>query len=220
MSVLHQIIVALCHQDFATLANPKMTGIVYVVLFTLLFLENSLLPAAFLPGDSLLLLTGALVAKGVLGFFPALLILTCAASLGCWAGYLQGRWLGNTPLMQRWLTRLPARYYQRACDMFEQHGLAALLIGRFLAFVRTLLPLLAGVSRLNALRFQLFNWVSAVIWIGLLVSFGYGISQVPLIQRHESQLMTVLMLVPLLLMAGGLLGSMMMVWRKKQQSTE
>ena len=51
-------------------------------------LENGLLPASFLPGDSLLLLSGALIAKGVMGFAPTLLILTAAAGLGCWLSYI------------------------------------------------------------------------------------------------------------------------------------
>lgn len=101
-----------------------------------------------LPGDSLLLLAGALIAKGVMGFVPTLLILTTAASLGCWLSYIQGRWLGNTVTVKRWLGHLPDKYHQRATCMFDKHGLLALLAGRFTAFVRTLLPTMAGISGL------------------------------------------------------------------------
>jgi hypothetical protein len=72
-------------------------------MFATLFLENGLLPASFLPGDSLLLLAGALIAKGVMDFVPTVAILTAAASLGCWLSYIQGRWLGNTVTVKRWL---------------------------------------------------------------------------------------------------------------------
>ncbi len=99
-----------------------------------------------LPGDSLLLLAGALIAKGVMDFVPTLAILTAAASLGCWLSYLQGRWLGNTETVKGWLAHLPQKYHQRATCMFDKHGLLALLAGRFLAFVRTLLPTMAGIS--------------------------------------------------------------------------
>lgn len=90
MGVLHEIVQALWHQDFAALANPDVIWIVYGIMFLTLLLENGLLPAAFLPGDSLLLLAGAMIAKGAMAFIPTLLILTTAASLGCWLGYLQG----------------------------------------------------------------------------------------------------------------------------------
>ena len=96
MAVICDIFHALWRHDFIMLADPKLLWVIYAVLFATLFLENGLLPAAFLPGDSLLLLTGALIAKGVMSFFPTLIILVTAASLGCWLSYIQGRWLGHT----------------------------------------------------------------------------------------------------------------------------
>jgi len=78
MAVIQDIIAALWQHDFAALADPRVVGVVYLVMFATLFLENGLLPASFLPGDSLLLLTGALIARGVMDFIPALAILTTA----------------------------------------------------------------------------------------------------------------------------------------------
>ncbi|KTR49101.1 membrane protein [Pantoea ananatis] len=217
MGVLHEIVHALWHQDFAALANPEVVWIVYSVMFMTLFLENGLLPASFLPGDSLLLLAGAMVAKGVMDFFPTLVILTAAASLGCWLSYLQGRWLGNTKLVKSWLMQLPAQYHQRAWNMFNRHGLMALLVGRFLAFIRTLLPTMAGISGLSNARFQLFNWLSGLLWVGIVVTLGYGISQVPFIKRHEDQVMAILMILPMVLLVVGLLGSVFVIWKKRRQ---
>ncbi len=68
MELLTQLLNALWAQDYETLANPSMIGMLYFVLFMILFLENGLLPAAFLPGDSLLVLVGVLIAKGAMGF--------------------------------------------------------------------------------------------------------------------------------------------------------
>ena len=82
MVVIQEIVAALWQHDFAALANPHVVGVVYLVMFATLFLENGLLPASFLPGDSLLLLAGALIAKGVMDFVPTIAILTAAASLG------------------------------------------------------------------------------------------------------------------------------------------
>lgn len=74
MELFTQLLNALWSQDFETLSNPSMVGMLYFVLFMILFLENGLLPAAFLPGDSLLVLVGVLIAKGTMGFPQTILL--------------------------------------------------------------------------------------------------------------------------------------------------
>ncbi|KML70699.1 DedA family protein [Pectobacterium peruviense] len=216
MSMVHDIIQALWQQDFSALADPHVIWVIYGILFTTLFLENGLLPASFLPGDSLLLLTGAMIAKGVMSFFPTMILLTIAASLGCWLSYLQGRWLSDTRLVKGWLLQLPAHYHQRAYHLFHRHGMTALLVGRFLAFIRTLLPTMAGISGLNNTRFQIFNWLSGLLWVGGIVTLGYALSHIPLVKRYEDQVMTALILLPIILLISGLIGMAVIVWRKKR----
>ncbi|MFC0228201.1 DedA family protein [Serratia aquatilis] len=220
MDIIKQLLDALWHQDFETLANPSLVWTLYALLFMILFLENGLLPAAFLPGDSLLILVGALVAKGAMNFPLTILILTTAASLGCWLSYIQGRWLGNTPTVQSWLSHLPPHYHQRAHNLFHRHGLSALLVGRFLAFVRTLLPTIAGLSGLNNARFQFFNWVSGLLWVLILVSVGFALGQTPLFRKYEDQVMFGLMMLPVALLVIGLLGSLVVLWRKKRSGNQ
>ena len=215
MVVIENIITALWQHDFAALADPHVVGIVYGVMFATLLLENGLLPASFLPGDSLLLLAGALVAKGVMDFVPTMVILTTAASLGCWLSYVQGRWLGNTRTVKGWLKQLSTKYHQRATCMFDQHGLLALLAGRFLAFIRTLLPTMAGISGLSNRRFQFFNWLSAFLWVGVVTSLGYALSMIPFVKRHEDQVMTFLMVLPIVLLVAGFIGALTVVLKKK-----
>ena len=214
MAVIQNIIAALWQHDFAALADPHIVGVVWFVMFATLFLENGLLPASFLPGDSLLL-AGAMIAKGVMDFVPTMIILTSAASLGCWLSYVQGRWLGNTRLVKGWLAQLPQKYHQRATCMFDRHGLLALLIGRFLAFVRTLLPTMAGISGLSNRRFQLFNWLSALLWVGVVTSLGYALSMIPFVKRHEDEVMTFLMVLPIVLLVVGLLSAVIVVLKKR-----
>jgi len=215
MAVIQDIIAALWQHDFAALADPHVVGVVYFVMFATLFLENGLLPASFLPGDSLLLLAGALIARGCMDYISTVLILTSAASLGCWLSYLQGRWLGNTRVVKSWLAQLPAKYHHRATNMFDRHGLLALLAGRFLAFIRTLLPTMAGISGLSNRRFQLFNWLSALLWVGIITTLGYAISMIPFVKRHEDQVMTFLMILPVFLLVAGLVGTVVVVVKKK-----
>ncbi|CSG44117.1 putative inner membrane protein [Shigella sonnei] len=193
MELLTQLLQALWAQDFETLANPSMIGMLYFVLFVILFLENGLLPAAFLPGDSLLVLVGVLIAKGAMGYPQTILLLTVAASLGCWVSYIQGRWLGNTRTVQNWLSHLPAHYH----------------------FVRTLLPTIAGLSGLNNARFQFFNWMSGLLWVLILTTLGYMLGKTPIFLKYEDQLMSCLMLLPVVLLVFGLAGSLVVLWKKK-----
>ncbi|AIR04902.1 MULTISPECIES: DedA family general envelope maintenance protein YqjA [Cedecea] len=216
MELLTQLLSALWSQDFETLSNPSMIGMLYFVLFMILFLENGLLPAAFLPGDSLLVLVGVLIAKGTMGFPETIALLTIAASLGSWLGYIQGRWLGNTRLVQNWLSHLPAHYHQRSHQLFHKHGLSALLVGRFIAFVRTLLPTIAGLSGLSSTRFQFFNWMSGLLWILILTTLGYLLGKTPVFLKYEDALMSCLMLIPVVLLVIGLVGSLIVLWRKKR----
>ncbi|CAK9886098.1 MAG: Inner membrane protein YqjA [Candidatus Erwinia impunctatus] len=216
MDILKSLIHALWQQDYNTLADPTLVWALYLILFMILFLENGLLPAAFLPGDSLLILVGVLISKGTMSFPLTVFILTSAASLGCWVSYIQGRWLGNTTLVQKWLSHLPEHYHQRAHQLFYRHGLSALLVGRFIAFVRTLLPTIAGLSGLSNARFQFFNWMSGLLWVLILTVLGFALGRTPLFLKYEDQLMFLLMLLPLVLLVFGLAGSLYVLWRKKR----
>lgn len=216
MEIISSLMQALWQQDYATLANPSLMWTLYIVLFVIIFLENGLLPAAFLPGDSLLILVGVLVAKDAMSFPLILVLLTTAASLGCWLSYIQGKWLGNTKIVQGWLGHLPVQYHERAHQLFHKHGLSALLVGRFLAFVRTLLPTIAGISGLSNARFQFFNWISGFLWILILTSLGYFIGKTPLFRKYEDQLMLCLMMLPVLLLVVGLVGSVIVLLKKKK----
>lgn len=157
--------------------------------------------------------------KDTLDFPTTLIVLTAGASLGCWVGYLQGRWLSNTKIVKGWLSHLPPHYHQRAHSLFHRHGLAALLVGRFLAFVRTLLPMLAGIAGLNSRRFQFFNWLSGFLWVGILTSLGYCLGISPIFRKYEHHLMNILMLIPVVLLVFGLLASLWVVWKRKRTKT-
>lgn len=215
MDVIINLGHALWHHNVEMLSNPSVIWTLYGILFTVIMLENGILPAAFLPGDSLLLLVGVLAAKGTVNYPGALLLLTAAAAIGSWLGYLQGRWLGNTRIVKNWLAHIPEQYHQRSHNLFYKHGLAALFIGRFLAFVRTLLPMLAGISDLDSKRFMFFNWMSAFLWILILTSLGFALGHTNIFQRYEEQIFRSLMLIPIGLLIVGLVGSIVVVWRKR-----
>ena len=220
MSVFLDLFNALSQQDFQVLARKELMWALYTILFLVIFLENGLLPASFLPGDSLVLLTGTLIAQGALHYPGVLLVLTVASALGGWLSFAQGRWLGNTKLVQGWLEQLPPHYHQRAELLFNRHGLSALLVARFLAFIRTIMPLIAGLSTLQNRRFQLFNWLSGFIWISSIVTVGYLLASTPLFRHYEHYIMQFLMLLPRVLLISGGAGAVFVVVRKKLKNRQ
>lgn len=216
MDIIRELLNALWEQDYATLADPSLAWAIYILLFLILFLENGVLPAAFLPGDSLLILVGVLIAREAMNFPVTLIVLTIASSLGSWVGYLQGRWLGNTQMIKGWLSHLPEHYHERAHQLFHRHGLSALLIGRFLAFIRTLLPTLAGISGLNNSRFQLFNILSGLFWVLILTSLGFTLGKTNIFLKYEDELMLLLILLPVVLLVLGLISSVYFFGKKER----
>lgn len=178
MNILKDLLNIVTQNNFLVLPNKKLILFIYLFIFIILFLENAVLPAFFLPGDSLLIIVGILIEKGILNLFVTLGLLTIAVSLGSWISYLQGRFFRDKKFLKHWLSRIPYRSYQKVYDMFNKHGLCVLFIGRFIVFVRTALPTIAGVSGLNYLKFQLFNWISSFVWVLILISVGFYLSHI------------------------------------------
>lgn len=215
---------AFVNMDIATLSNPNVLWILYGMLFIIILLENGVLPAAFLPGDSLLFLTGVLISQNVFHFGLINLILIAGAALGTWLGYIQGLWLGNTKVVQNWMAHIPEKYHKKSEVLFHKYGLQALFIGRFIAFVRTILPMMAGLSGLHSKKFHIYNWISATLWIFLIVTLGYLFGLSPVFKAYEKQIMSLLMLIPVFLLVIGLIFSIALAvkrWlnnKKKAQS--
>lgn len=198
------------------LSDPKILITLYFVLFCILFLENGVLPAAFLPGDSLLLLTGILISQDVLkSGLSYVVVMIFGAVLGTWFGYLQGIWLGNTKTVQGWMSHLPKKYYEKTQLLFHKYGLQALFIGRFIPFVRTALPIMAGISGLHSKKFHIYNLISATLWIFLIVTIGYLIGLTPIFEKHKDILLNIFALIPVVLLVIGLISSIILVINRK-----
>lgn len=215
MEVIQQLWFALWHQDTTMLTDPTLIWTLYGIIFLVIILENGLLPAAFLPGDSTLIFVGVLSAKGALNYPLAILIMTIAASFGSWCGFIQGCWLGNSRIIRNWLSHIPEHYHQRAHLLFHKHGLAALFIGRFIGFVRTLLPPLAGISGLDNRRFLFFNGMSAFLWVTSLISFGFSLGSTTLFDKHREELTRLLLIIPIFFLLLGLICSIVVIIRRK-----
>ncbi|MCV2526283.1 MAG: DedA family protein [Candidatus Lightella neohaematopini] len=152
----------------------KYHWIIYLIFFIIIFLENGILITTFLPGDSLLLLTGTLAYNNIINLFLVLILLTIAAWLGSWISFLQGKWLKNKKLISYRFLFVPEKYQKKAYKILDKYGLLALLIGRFIVFIRTILPMIIGLSNIQHNKlFQLFNFFSAFCWVSILIFIGY-----------------------------------------------
>ena len=173
------VITALWQQDFASLQSPGSATMIYICVFTLIWLESALLPAAPMPCDSVVILSGSLAAAGIISFPVVFAALVIAGATGSWVAFIQGRWLHKLPKIQRWIDAVPEKRMQTVDNLLNKHGLLALFTARFIPVVRPLLPLMMGLHIKKVSNFHYFAWLSAIIWCALLLGFGYALSYLP-----------------------------------------
>ncbi|MGI2260242.1 DedA family protein [Shewanella sp. GXUN23E] len=188
---LQTVLSALWHQDFTTLMAPGSALLIYLCVGTLILLESGFIPAAPLPCDSVVILSGTLGAVGVVDPLLMLSIIIVAAALGSWLANLQGKWLNRLPLVQRWVDSVPSDKLQTVDKLLRRHGLVALFTARFIPVVRSLLPLMMGMRLQRRRAFQYFAWFSAFIWGCLLVGLGYLLPSLP---ENVSRVVTMILM--------------------------
>lgn len=162
--------------------------LVYVTLFVIFFSETGLVFMAFLPGDSLLFVAGAVSAlpqaqaKGLSVHLLALVI-SIGAVVGNTVNYAIGAWLGKKIYdgTIRWIDQSALK---KTHDFYERHGGKTVMIGRFIPVIRTFAPLVAGASGMDFHKFQFFNVLGAVIWVMSLVYGGYLFGNVPFVRDN------------------------------------
>jgi membrane-associated protein len=162
--------------------------LVYVTLFAIFFSETGLVVMAFLPGDSLLFVAGAVSAlpaaqaKGLNVHLLAGLIIV-GAILGNTLNYYIGRWLGMK-VYDGTISWINQDALRKTHDFYERHGGKTITIARFVPIVRTFAPLVAGSAGMDVYRFQLFNVLGAVIWVTSLVYGGYLFGNLPIVREN------------------------------------
>ncbi len=171
---------------------------VYALLFAIIFVETGLVVMPFLPGDSLLFVCGTLAAIGGLSLPLLIALLIAAAVLGDALNYSIGRRIGPrvwTFEQSRWFNR---KAFERANAFYEQHGAITIIVARFLPFVRTFAPFVAGVAAMSYRKFALYNLVGGVLWVVSLTGLGYLIGNLPWVKAHFSWVALALIVVPAL----------------------
>ena len=193
MEILAQFIDIVLHVDKYLAALLAQYGAwIYAILFVIVFCETGLVVTPFLPGDSLLFVTGALAATsaasgGNFEIGSAIAVLLAAAVLGDNTNYWIGRWVGKRVLAWGDNSRF---FNRRAFDLthafYEKHGGKTMLVARFMPFVRTFAPFVAGVGNMTYPRYFLFDLCGALLWVLSLCLAGYWFGNLPWVRGNLS----------------------------------
>ncbi|MGV3611818.1 MAG: VTT domain-containing protein [Fluviicola sp.] len=184
---------------------------IYIILFLVIFVETGLVVMPFLPGDSLLFTAGLFAASGELNLALLLGLLFIAAVLGDNVNYWIGRNIGlnvfNWKIRGRQLVK-PV-YLEKTEVFFEKNGVKAIIMARFVPFVRTFTPFAAGIGKMNYRKFFLFDVVGGFLWIFGLTLAGYFLGSIEWIKHNIEKVCLGIIFISVLPMIIGFIRSKM-----------
>ncbi len=199
----------LARQDWSKLNWLDAQGIInafgdYVALAVtlIIFLETAFILTSFLPGDSLLFLTGLALATSDawLPDWIGFVLIWLAAFIGTQVGYWIGYKIGPPLFEQNRNFILNEKVLARTHEFFEKYGARAVVMARFVPILRALIPMLAGISQMDIKRFTRLNLLGATIWVGVFMLAGYWLGQFELVKEHlETTVILIVVFTSLLL---------------------
>jgi membrane-associated protein len=213
MELISFILDFILHVDKYLEAFVQSYGLwVYALLFAVIFVETGVVIMPFLPGDSLLFVVGAMCGVGLMNYPLTVGLLLAAAILGNQSNYTVGRYFG--PRVFQWEdSRLFNKAaFERAHLFYERYGGITLVAARFMPFLRTFAPFVAGVAQMNRAKFTFYDVTGGALWVGGIVTIGYFFGNIPFVKAHLDKIIWALIFVPGLLI---LLGA----WRARQTKT-
>jgi membrane-associated protein len=170
----------------------------YALLFLIIFAETGLVIFPFLPGDSILFISGTVVAVAGLDIHVLVVVLIVAAILGDSVNYAIGHFIGPKVFHEpesRWFKR---KYLLQTQAFYDKYGGVTIIIGRFVPIIRTFAPFLAGVAGMSYRRFLCYNVVGAVAWIASLVYAGYLFGNIPWVKQNLTYIVIGIVIVSLI----------------------
>ncbi len=171
---------------------------IYVILFIIVFAETGLVVAPFLPGDSLLFIAGSLAAVGNMDVHLLVLVLAVAAISGNVCNYEIGRYFGARFFVNDKARFLNPNHLQRTHAFFERWGAVAVVLARFVPFLRTYVPFVAGMAKMTRAKYVAYTVFGAAAWVGSLVYLGYFFGNIPWIKQNQGLLLIAIIALSLL----------------------
>ena len=188
-------------QTLAALA-AEHSALLFAALFIIIFAETGLVIFPLLPGDSLLFVSGTVVAAADINIHLLVATLFTAAVLGDSVNYAIGRYIGPKAFhrpQDTWLGRwLKPEYLDRTHRFYEKYGAFTIIIGRFVPIVRTFAPFLAGVGAMTYQKFLSYNVIGAAAWVGSLAYAGYLFGNIPWVKENLHWIVLAIVIVSLL----------------------
>src|SRR6478752_5225278 len=172
---------------------------VYALLFLIIFVETGVVVMPFLPGDSLLFVVGAMCGVGLMSFPLAVGLLFVAAVLGDQCNYLIGRSLGPKVFQwenSRWFNK---KAFDQAHAFYERYGGVTIIAARFMPFLRTFAPFVAGVAQMTRRKFTFYDISGGALWVGSITFAGYLFGNIPWVKEHLDKIIWAAILIPGLL---------------------
>lgn len=178
---------------------------VYALLFLILFVETGVVVMPFLPGDSLLFVVGALCGAGLINLPLVLAVMLSAAILGDQCNYMIGRYFGPKVFQWEQSRFFNRRAFDAAHEFYERHGGITIVVARFMPFVRTFAPFVAGVAAMSRAKFTAYNVGGALLWVLGITLLGYAFGNLAWVQANFSKIIWAMILIPgLIAIVGGL----------------
>lgn len=169
---------------------------VYVLLFAIIFVETGLVVMPFLPGDSLLFVVGAMCGVGLMSLPLSIGLLWLAAVLGNQTNYAIGHYFG--PKVFQWEDSkfFNKKAFNQAHDFYEKYGGITIVAARFMPFVRTFAPFVAGVAQMSRGKFTLYDVTGGLLWVGSLTILGYFFGNIPMVKQHLDKVIYAMIIIP------------------------
>jgi membrane-associated protein len=169
---------------------------VYALLFLIIFVETGLVVMPFLPGDSLLFVVGAMCGVGLMDYTVVVPLLLCAAVAGNQTNYTIGHYFGPKVFAWEDSAFFNKNAFYKAHNFYERYGGVTLIAARFMPFVRTFAPFVAGVAQMTRRKFTFYDITGALLWVGGIVTAGYFFGNIPWVKANLEKIIWALILVP------------------------
>ena len=197
MDLAHFLVDFILHVDVHLMSFVQTYGTwVYALLFAIIFVETGVVVMPFLPGDSLLFVVGALCGLGLMNLPLSMALLVAAAVLGNQSNYAIGRRIGPRVFQWEQSRLFNKRAFEQAHAFYEKYGGITIVLARFMPFVRTFAPFVAGVAQMTRSKFTFYDVTGGLLWVVGIVLAGYLFGNIPWVKENLDKIIWAMIILP------------------------